>query len=56
MIVTKKNYATLDGLDTLLTYLTEKDLIGDQPILMVDDECDNSGINTSSELFDGVQS
>ena len=53
VIVTKKNYATLDGLDTLLTYLTEKDLIGDQPILMVDDECDHSSINTSSELFDG---
>ena len=54
VIVTKKNHATLKALDTLLTYLDSLDLLGDQPVLMVDDECDHSSINTSSELFDGV--
>ena len=53
VIVTKKNHATLDAVDTLLTYLDELNLLGQQPILMIDDECDHSSINTSSELFDG---
>ena len=54
VIVTKKNHATLKALDTLLSYLDSLELLGDQPVLMVDDECDHSSINTSSELFDGV--
>ena len=54
VIVTKKNHATLDAVDTLLTYVEGLDLLGSQPVLMIDDECDHSSINTSSELFDGV--
>jgi len=54
IIVTKKNHATLDGLNTLLECLNSKDLLGNQPILMVDDECDHSSINSLSELWDGT--
>ncbi|MDC0655336.1 Z1 domain-containing protein [Candidatus Poseidoniaceae archaeon] len=54
VIVTKKNHATLDGLNTLLECLNSKDLLGNQPILMIDDECDHSSINSLSELWDGT--
>ena len=51
VIVTKKNHATLKALDTLLTYLDSLDLLGDQPVLMVDDECDHSSINTRLRII-----
>jgi hypothetical protein len=53
-IVTKKNYATLRAVNTLLGHLQGKGLLGSRPALIIDDECDHASINTRSELFDGV--
>jgi len=53
VIITKKNKDTLAATQTLLEYLQQHDLLGDQPILMIDDECDYASLNTRSELFDG---
>ena len=54
IIITKKNKNTLAATHTLLDYLSQQDLLGEQPILMIDDECDYASLNTRSELFDGI--
>ena len=54
VIITKKNKNTLAATHTLLEYLNRENLLGEQPILMIDDECDYASLNTRSELFDGI--
>ena len=54
LIVTKKNKDTLAATHTLLEYLQQHTLLGEQPILVMDDECDYASLNTRSELFDGI--
>jgi hypothetical protein len=54
VIITKKNKDTLAATHTLLDYLKQHHLLGDQPILVMDDECDYASLNTRSELFDGI--
>ena len=38
----------------LVAYLSNNELLGQQPILIVDDECDHASVNSMSELWDGT--
>jgi hypothetical protein len=54
ILAIKKNLAPLAGARELLSYLDHNDLLGDQPILIIDDECDHASVNSLSELWDGT--
>lgn len=54
VLAIKKNLAPLAGARELLSYLHHNDLLGDQPILIIDDECDHASVNSLSELWDGT--
>ena len=54
ILAIKKVKAPLSGARELLTFLKNNGLLGDQPILIVDDECDYASVNSLSELWDGT--
>ena len=54
VLAVKKNIATLAGAQELVAYLSNNELLGQQPILIVDDECDHASVNSMSELWDGT--
>ena len=54
VLAIKKNLGPLAGARELLSYLHHNDLLGDQPILIIDDECDHASVNSLSELWDGT--
>lgn len=54
VLAIKKNMAPLSGARELLSFLQNNGLLGDQPILIIDDECDHASVNSLSELWDGT--
>lgn len=54
VLAIKKNMAPLGGARELLSFLKNNALLGEQPILIVDDECDHASVNSLSELWDGT--
>lgn len=53
VLVVKKHIAPLAGAQELLEHLSSHQALGEQPVLIIDDECDHASANSMSELWDG---